>query len=88
MIDGLSDSCAQFLQSVKVTECTGQGIEIESGAYRLDNVEMDVQAYQLRGAEMENSQPVDTSTEKWDDDAPQARTIPLPNKEFDGVWES
>lgn len=88
MLDGLSDPCAQFLQTIKVTECSGQGVEIESGAYRLENVEMDVQAYQLRGVEMDNSQPVDISTEKLEDDTPQARIIPLPNKELDGVWES
>ncbi|KAK2754226.1 hypothetical protein FQN54_007105 [Arachnomyces sp. PD_36] len=86
--DGLNHSCAQFLQSIRVIECTGPHVEIESGAYRLDNVEMDVQAYQLRDVEMGSSQAMDTSLEKWDDDTPQARTILLPNKELDGIWES
>jgi hypothetical protein len=63
-------------------------VGLESGVYRLDDVEMDVQAYQLRGGEPESSQSVDTTADKWDEDAPQARVIPLPNKELDGVWES
>ena len=71
-----------------MTECTGHSVEVESGVYRLDNVEMDVQAYQLRGVEPENSQSADPATEKWDDDTPQARVMPLPSKELDGVWES
>lgn len=88
MADGLGDSCAQYLQSIRVTECSGQGSEIESGAYRLETVEMDVQAYQLRGAEMENTQSTDIAPERLEDDTPQARIVPLPNKELDGIWES
>lgn len=80
---------AHALDSVKVTECTGG--ELESGAYRLENVELDVQAYQLRGQnEPENSSQTQQSESIMDsgEDGPRARTIALPSKELDGIWES
>ncbi|KAL2215040.1 pachytene checkpoint component Pch2 [Thermoascus aurantiacus ATCC 26904] len=87
--DDLKEPHAHALDSVKVTECTGG--ELESGAYRLENVELDVQAYQLRGqAEPESSSQTQQSESTTDnsEDGPRARTIALPNKELDGIWES
>jgi hypothetical protein len=76
---------AQALESIKVAECTPE--EVESGAYHLENVELDVQAYQLRVPTEPQNQNV-VEQEKNDFDGPQARIIPLPSKEFDGIWES
>lgn len=67
-------------------ECTGP--ELECGAYRLDEVDLDVQAYQLHCYDPESSQQVEVAHEKAGDDSPQASTITLPNRELDGVWES
>lgn len=44
--EGLKEPHAQALESILITECTGG--DLESGAYRLQNVQLDVQAYQLR----------------------------------------
>ena len=76
----------QFLDSVKVMECTGP--EFGRGPYRLDDVDLDVQAYQLRYHDPESSQQTDNANEKLGEDLPQASIIALPNKELDGVWES
>ena len=84
--DDFNDSHAHFLDSVKVIECTDQ--QLESGVYRLVDVDLDVQAYQLRLPELESSQQADHSNERNHEDTPQARIVPLPNKELDGVWES
>ncbi|TQB74400.1 hypothetical protein MPDQ_004893 [Monascus purpureus] len=87
--DGLKDPHAQALESILVTECTGGNLE--SGAYRLQNIELDVQAYQLRGlAEQGSSQQtqhLDDHTENGDD-VPRAKVLTLPNEELDGLWES
>lgn len=81
----LKESQAQVLDSIKVTECTGGNLE--SGAYHLEDVQLDVQAYQLRGSmELESSQH--TMRENEEEAVPQARVIALPNKELDGIWES
>lgn len=68
-------------------ECSGDS-QIESGAYRLADVELDVQAYQLKSSEMENSQQQDSPRERPDEDSPQARILALPSNELDGIWES
>ncbi|KKZ65069.1 hypothetical protein EMCG_01309 [[Emmonsia] crescens] len=85
----LTDTHCQCLDMVKVMECAGP--QQESGAYRLEDVELDVQAYQLRGSEGidDSSQQVYAAANgKSDEEGPQARIISLPNKELDGVWES
>lgn len=77
------------MDSILVTECSGG--EIESGAYRLQHVELDVQAYQLRPQfEHESAQQTQQLEEPADanDDAPKAKTLALPSKELDGLWES
>lgn len=85
--DELKKSHSQVLDSIKVIECTGG--QVESGAYRLEDVQLDVQAYQLRGsAELESSQQTMKIGDSGDDTGPQARIVPLPNKELDGIWES
>ncbi|OAX82914.1 hypothetical protein ACJ72_02739 [Emergomyces africanus] len=85
----LRDTHCQYLDMVKVMECAGP--QQESRAYRLEEVELDVQAYQLHGSEnMDDSsqQAYAVSNEKTDEEGPQARVISLPSKELDGVWES
>lgn len=77
---------SQYLDSVKVMECSGG--EVESGAYRLNDVNLDVQAYQLRSSEMDPNQSQDHGGDKPDEESPQARIIPLPNRELDGIWDS
>ncbi|EYE93709.1 uncharacterized protein EURHEDRAFT_379053 [Aspergillus ruber CBS 135680] len=87
--DGLKEPYAQVLDSILVTECSGG--EIESGAYRLQHVELDVQAYQLRPQfEHENAQQTQQLEESADanDDAPKTKILALPSKELDGLWES
>ncbi|KAF9884643.1 hypothetical protein FE257_001396 [Aspergillus nanangensis] len=78
-----------MFESITVTECTGG--ERESGVYRLLQVELDVQAYQLReGLDQENSQPtqqLEDSTEMGEDPT-KGRVLLLPSKELDGLWES
>lgn len=76
---------APDLTSVRVIECTG--LEPGSGVYHLNEVELDVQAYQLRAFDGDNNQQADGSNEK-SEELPQARIIHLPSKELDGVWES
>ena len=85
-IGDVNDPHLQFLDSVKVTECTGPGSDYAT--YRLDDVDLDVQAYQLRCHNLEASQLSDIASERFDDVSPQASIIGLPNKEFDGIWES
>jgi len=77
------------LDSILVTECSGG--ETESGAYRLQHVELDVQAYQLRPQfEHESAQQTQHLEEPADanDDTPKAKILALPSKELDGLWES
>ncbi|GAB1191878.1 hypothetical protein APSETT444_001062 [Aspergillus pseudonomiae] len=75
ILEGLSDSHAQAIDSVVVTECSGE--DMETGAYRLQQVELDVQAYQLRAPlEQEGSQhtlPLEESMDSKDED-PKARS--------------
>ena len=89
ILEGLSDSHAQAIDSVVVTECSGE--DKETGAYRLQQVELDVQAYQLRAPlEQEGSQhtlPLEESMGSKDED-PKARVLSLPSRELDGLWES
>ncbi|EEH06411.1 cytochrome c1 [Histoplasma capsulatum G186AR] len=85
----LTDTYCQYLDVVKVMECAGP--QQESGAYRLEDVELDVQAYQLHGSESINDSPQPTYADvngKRDEEGPQARIISLPSKELDGLWES
>ncbi|OJD16549.1 hypothetical protein AJ78_03286 [Emergomyces pasteurianus Ep9510] len=85
----LNDTHCQYLDMVKVMDCAGP--QQESGAYRLEDVELDVQAYQLRGPENmdDSSQQAYAATNgKPDEEGPQARVISLPSKDLDGVWES
>ncbi|EDN06744.1 predicted protein [Histoplasma mississippiense (nom. inval.)] len=85
----LTDTYCQYLDVIKVMECAGP--QQESGAYRLEDVELDVQAYQLHGSESINDSPQPTYADvngKRDEEGPQARIISLPSKELDGLWES
>ena len=80
---------AQVLDSIIVTECSGDSHESE--VYRLQNVELDVQAYQLRGQpEQDGFQQSQHAEEPADnnEDVPKARGLTLPNRELDGLWES
>ncbi|KAK2779198.1 hypothetical protein FQN53_001521 [Emmonsiellopsis sp. PD_33] len=81
-----SHSHSQYLDLVKVIECAGQ--QQESGAYRLEDVDLDVQAYQLRGSDGDDSQPAESTNGRSDEERGQARIVCLPSKELDGVWES
>lgn len=77
------------IDSITVTECNGG--DSESGAYRLQQVELDVQAYQLRPQfDQESSQQIQHPEEPANDgdDIPKERVMALPNKELDGLWES
>lgn len=67
-------------------ECSGDS-QVESGAYRLADVELDVQAYQLKLHEVDGQQQ-DNVGEKLDEESPQARILALPSRELDGIWES
>ncbi|RMJ28650.1 hypothetical protein PHISP_00507 [Aspergillus sp. HF37] len=86
--DGLKEPHAQALDSIVVTECSGE--HFDSGAYRLQNVELDVQAYQLRVPVEDGFQPSQHTEESADagEDASKAKVVTLPSKELDGLWES
>lgn len=87
--EGLKGSHAQALDSIVVTECSGDNFE--SGAYRVQQVELDVQAYQLRiQFEPDSSQQTQQLEEPTDngEDGTKARVLALPSKELDGLWES
>lgn len=86
--DGLQEPHAQAIDSIVVTECSGDS---DSTAYRLQNVELDVQAYQLRVQSEQDGfhlsqhgdEPVDMG-----EDGSTAKVLTLPSKELDGLWES
>lgn len=59
-----------------MTECSGG--EIESGAYRVQQVELDVQAYQFHV-------PIDVEPPEGSEDGPKTKTLVLPSKELDGL---
>lgn len=86
--DGLQEPHAQALDSIVVTECSGDS---GSRAYRLQNVELDVQAYQLRVQTEQDgfhqSQRADESADTGEDGS-KAKVWTLPSKELDGLWES
>ncbi|KAK2731587.1 hypothetical protein FQN57_003283, partial [Myotisia sp. PD_48] len=83
---GLNGTLLEDLDTVKVTECSGP--KGESEAYRLDDVHLDVQAYQLRSVETDTSHAPSHGVDASDNDSPHARVTPLPNQELDGIWES
>ncbi|GIK02086.1 hypothetical protein Aspvir_006129 [Aspergillus viridinutans] len=87
--DGLKEPHAQALESILVTECTGG--DLESGAYRLHKVELDVQAYQLRSQlDQERNQHILHEEELVDnvEDCEKTKVLILPSTELDGLWES
>lgn len=76
----------QYMDIVLVTDCTGGNAE--SGAYWLQHVELDVQAYQLHTPfELDSSQTTDDMINTTEDPA-KAKVVTLPCKELDGLWES
>ncbi|EFE34221.1 uncharacterized protein ARB_07172 [Trichophyton benhamiae CBS 112371] len=79
---GFKGPHSTYLDSVRVIECSG--MQCESETIRLDVVNLDIQAYQLRASEPENLSQ-DHDGEKQDEYSPQARVMPLPNKELDAT---
>lgn len=75
-----------MLDSIIVTECSGDNLGSE--VYRLQNVELDVQAYQLRGQPEPESFQQSQELADNGDDAARAKVLTLPSKELDGLWES
>ncbi|KAH8431942.1 uncharacterized protein LDX57_009591 [Aspergillus melleus] len=76
----------QFMDSILVTECTGGNAD--SGAYWLQHVDLDVQAYQLHMPfEQESFQTTDDLIDTSEDGS-KAKVVTLPCKELDGLWES
>lgn len=87
--EGLKEPHAQALESILITECTGG--DLESGAYRLQNVQLDVQAYQLRThLDQERSHHILHDEELVDnvEDLGTTKVLILPSTELDGLWES
>ncbi|KAM5478140.1 cytochrome c1 [Microsporum canis] len=85
--DGFKGLHSMYPDSIKVIECSGK--QNESEAFRLDSVNLDVQAYQLRSSEPDTNLPQNHGNEKQEDEcSPQARVMSLPNRELDGIWES
>ncbi|GAT27196.1 pachytene checkpoint component Pch2 [Aspergillus luchuensis] len=85
----LSEPHAQALEFILVTECSGGNLE--SGAYRLQDVQLDVQVYQLRTkSERQSLQKTGTledSTEAGGGVAT-ARVLALPSIDLEGLWET
>ncbi|KMP09321.1 hypothetical protein CISG_06438 [Coccidioides immitis RMSCC 3703] len=85
--DSFNSAYAEYLEAVRVVECTG--LIKEGGAYHLSEVNLDVQAYQLQPSCLESSSQTQGATDPAsDEEALQARIISLPNEELDGLWES
>ncbi|PYI30630.1 putative pachytene checkpoint component Pch2 [Aspergillus indologenus CBS 114.80] len=84
-----NNSHAQALDSVLVCECTGG--TMESGAYPLDQVRLDVQAYQLH-TQLESEDPHLAQTLNGHTEnsmnSTRARVMALPNSDLNGLWES
>ncbi|SPB44193.1 Major Facilitator Superfamily protein [Aspergillus niger] len=87
--EGLSEPHAQALEFILVTECSGGNLE--SGAYQLQQVQLDVQVYQLRTrSEQQSSQKshiLEDSTVAGDSVAT-ARVLALPSIDLEGLWET
>lgn len=66
------------------------GTEEITSFHRLGDVQLDVQAYELRDGETETGEGNKGSIwpSESDDDLPQARVIPLPSKSLDGIWDT
>ncbi|WEW61376.1 hypothetical protein PRK78_006866 [Emydomyces testavorans] len=84
--DSCTSSYAQYIENAKVVESIG--MQTESGSYHLHDVELDVQAYQLHSSDLEPSSQKQDTNDETEENEPQARIVPLPNKELDGIWES
>ncbi|PYH99922.1 cytochrome c1 [Aspergillus ellipticus CBS 707.79] len=86
---GLDESHAQALDAILVVECSGGNLD--TGTYRLQQVELDVQAYQLRTKfEQKSSRHSHTPDDSIDNEEDEfnARTLALPSMDLDGLWES
>ena len=88
--DSVEDSLphAYLIESINVVDISGT--ESETSFHRLQDVQLDVQAYELHESE-EDSLPRTRSIhhEGEDEDAiPQVRVTALPGKSLNGVWES
>lgn len=86
--DGLKEPHAQAIDSIIVTECSGE--HLDAAAYRLQNVELDVQAYQLREQPAQDGFHPSQQEESADplEDMSTAKVLNLPSIELDGLWES
>ncbi|KAF4220953.1 hypothetical protein CNMCM8980_002831 [Aspergillus fumigatiaffinis] len=87
--EDMKEPHAQALASILVTECTGG--DLEYGAYRLQNVQLDVQAYQLRTQlDQERNQHNLHEDELVGnvEDSGKTKVLILPSTELDGLWES
>ncbi|RDH37170.1 pachytene checkpoint component Pch2 [Aspergillus welwitschiae] len=89
--EGLSEPHAQALEFILVTECSRGNLE--SGAYQLQQVQLDVQVYQLRTrSEQQSSQKshiLEDSTVAGDNVAiATARVLALPSIDLEGLWET
>ncbi|KAI1906929.1 cytochrome c1 [Ophidiomyces ophidiicola] len=84
--EGFNGEYAQYLETVRVVECTGT--QTESGTYLVCEVSLDVQAYQLHQPGLNVLSQEQDHTGETDDDEPHIRILPLPSKELDGIWES
>ncbi|PWY86915.1 pachytene checkpoint component Pch2 [Aspergillus heteromorphus CBS 117.55] len=86
---GLNESYAQDFDSILVIECSGGNLD--TGAYRLQQVELDVQAYQLHTQPEQQSsqhtQSLEGPADESDNDS-RARILVLPSIDLDGLWES
>ncbi|PYH65415.1 putative pachytene checkpoint component Pch2 [Aspergillus vadensis CBS 113365] len=86
---GLSEPHAQALEFKLVTECSGGNLE--SGAYRLQDVQLDVQVYQLRTKSerqsLQKTSALEDSTEAGGGVAT-ARVLALPSIDLEGLWET
>ncbi|OJI86876.1 hypothetical protein ASPTUDRAFT_117184 [Aspergillus tubingensis CBS 134.48] len=86
---GLSEPHAQALEFILVTECSGGNLE--SGAYRLQDVQLDVQVYQLRTKSerqsLQKTSALEDSAEAGGGVAT-ARVLALPSIDLEGLWET
>lgn len=91
--EGLAGPNARSLDSVRVIEVTnGQSAPagehiINSRVFRLDEVELDVHAYQLRSTQSSSLLGGGASGKDDEEAMPEARVLSLPSREFDGLWE-
>jgi len=74
------------IEAIKVADHSGQVENDLHDIYETSSVLLDVQAYELLDNIPEMLERGQSRSDNQEDEAPEARMTPLPNKAFDGLW--